>query len=87
MASGDSGDSPSNAAIAAMEGGGGQWPGGDSMRLSCPTWKWGGGVGRRWPGDIFFDKVRTVGKPPSGASFLQKHVLNIGCNTPRWDLC
>ena len=19
--------------------------------------------------------------------FLQKHMLNIGCNTPRWDLC
>ena len=28
MASGDSGDSPSNAAIAAKEGGGVQWPGG-----------------------------------------------------------
>ena len=28
MASGDNGESPSNAAIAAMEGGWGQWPGG-----------------------------------------------------------
>ena len=37
MASGDSGDSPSNAAIAAMEGGGGQWPGGILFIKYC--WK------------------------------------------------
>ena len=62
MASGDSGDSPSNAAIAAME--------------------WGG----QWPGGILF--IKYCWKAPFWSLiFLQKHMLNIGCNTPRWDLC
>ena len=50
MASGDSDDSPSNAAMGV--GGGGRW-----VWLYSPTWKWGGGVGRRWPGGIFIYKV------------------------------
>ena len=76
-----SGDSPSNAAIAAMGGGGG---GGVARRYS--TLKWGGGVGRRWPGDILF--IKYCWKAPFWSLiFLQKHMLNIGCNTPRWDLC
>ena len=53
--------------------------------LSCPTLKWGGGVGRRWPGDILF--IKYCWKAPFWSLiFLQKHMLNIGCNTPRWDL-
>ena len=48
-----SGDSPSNAAM----GGGGGGGGGGAMARRYSTWKWGGGVGRRWPGDIFIFKV------------------------------
>ena len=87
-----SGDNPSNAAIAAMGGGGGGGGNGQEAIawrrwLSCPTWKWGGDVGRRWPGDIFIYKVRTFGKPPSRASYFSKSISSILGNTPCWDLC
>ena len=62
MASGDSGDSPSNAAIAAMEG---------------------GSMARRY----FIYKVLLESPLLEAHIFLQRHMLNIGCNTPRWDLC
>ena len=64
MASSDSGDSPNNAAIAAMGGGGG---------------------GGQWPWIFLF--IKYCWKAPfCSLIFLQKHMLNIGCNTPRWDL-
>ena len=77
MTSGDSGESPSNAAIAAM---GGQWPGG--IQLGNGEEVWGG------DGQEIFLFIKYCWKAPFWSLiFLQKHMLNIGCNTPCWDLC
>ena len=75
MASGNSAYSPSNAARGG--GGGGAWPGG--IQLGNGKGVWGDDSQ-----EIFlFMKYVLL----ESLIFFQKHKLNIGCNTPRWDLC
>ena len=76
-----SGDSPSNAAIAAMGGGGG----GNGQEVF--NFEMGRGCGAAMARRYFIYKVLLESPLLEPHISSKAYMLNIGCNTPHWDLC